>query len=137
MSTSSAPSTASRPTRIAYIHQYFTTRDIPGGTRSFEFATPFIFEVRDLWPEMPIEIGALRNPVARRLAVWLARTAFRSSSHVVASSPGMAGGVQAAAAAQRLAGEQFSRDDHFARFEHALLGDVNREPAHSSVAGTR
>jgi len=33
-----------------------------------------VFEVRDLWPELPIAMGALRNPilrwVARRLELW-------------------------------------------------------------------
>lgn len=26
---------------------------------------PMVFEVRDLWPEMPIAVGALRNPMLR------------------------------------------------------------------------
>jgi glycosyltransferase involved in cell wall biosynthesis len=55
----------------------------------------FVFEVRDLWPELPIEIGALRNPLARRLAFALARTAYRNASNVIALSPGMAAGVAA------------------------------------------
>jgi glycosyltransferase involved in cell wall biosynthesis len=178
--------------RIAYIHQYYTTPDMPGGTRSYEMArrlarrghevhvittdtwaeqasmswsqhvdadgvhihqmpvpykngmsfqqrirafaqfaltagiraarvkpdivfassTPltvavpglmaarlrrarFVFEVRDLWPELPIEVGALRNPVAKRLAFALARAAYRNADHVVALSEGMADGVVA------------------------------------------
>jgi glycosyltransferase involved in cell wall biosynthesis len=55
----------------------------------------FVFEVRDLWPEVPIEIGALTHPVARRLAFALARIAYRNASHVIALSPGMADGVAA------------------------------------------
>ena len=27
---------------------------------------PLVFEVRDLWPEAPIQMGALRNPALRR-----------------------------------------------------------------------
>ena len=29
---------------------------------------PMVFEVRDLWPELPIAIGALKNPLAKFLA---------------------------------------------------------------------
>ena len=68
---------------------------VPGVIASRLRRARFVFEVRDLWPELPIEIGALRNPVARRLAFALARTAYRHSSQVIALSPGMADGVAA------------------------------------------
>ena len=29
---------------------------------------PMVFEVRDLWPELPIAMGALKNPISRFLA---------------------------------------------------------------------
>ncbi len=57
---------------------------------------PLVFEVRDLWPRAPIEMGALRNPVARRLAEAMERRAYKAAAHVVALSPGMADGVAAA-----------------------------------------
>ncbi|MCO7193201.1 glycosyltransferase family 4 protein [Pseudonocardia sp. McavD-2-B] len=53
----------------------------------------FVFEIRDLWPELPIAIGALGNPVTRRAAWVMARTAYRRADHVVALSPGMADGA--------------------------------------------
>ena len=48
-----------------------------------------VFEVRDLWPAVPIAMGVLRNPLARAAALWLERFAYRSSQHVVALAPGM------------------------------------------------
>ena len=51
---------------------------------------PLVFEVRDLWPRAPIEMGALRNPAARRVARALERAAYRAAAHVVALSPGIA-----------------------------------------------
>jgi glycosyltransferase involved in cell wall biosynthesis len=57
---------------------------------------PMVFEVRDLWPEVPIAIGALRNPAAIAAATWLERVAYRNAAHVVALSPGMRDGVVAA-----------------------------------------
>lgn len=56
---------------------------------------PMIFEVRDLWPEMPIAMGALKNPLFRIAARWLERWAYRNSAAVVALSPGMKDGVVA------------------------------------------
>jgi glycosyltransferase involved in cell wall biosynthesis len=50
---------------------------------------PMVFEVRDLWPAVPIAIGALRNPVAIVAARWLEKFAYRNASHVVALAPGM------------------------------------------------
>jgi glycosyltransferase involved in cell wall biosynthesis len=49
--------------------------------------------VRDLWPELPIAVGALKNPLLRLAARWLERFAYSQSARVVALSPGMAAGV--------------------------------------------
>ena len=54
---------------------------------------PMVFEVRDLWPELPIAIGALANPASRALARRLERFSYARASRVVALSPGMAEGV--------------------------------------------
>src|SRR4051794_14802797 len=68
---------------------------VPGVVAARLRRVPFVFEVRDLWPEVPIEMGALRNPIARRLAGGLANFAYRNATEVVALSPGMAAGVTA------------------------------------------
>ncbi len=54
---------------------------------------PMVFEVRDLWPRLPIAIGALKNPVAKQLALLLEWVAYHAATHVVALSPGMKEGV--------------------------------------------
>lgn len=56
---------------------------------------PLVFEVRDLWPELPIAIGALSNPLLKFAARALERLAYRSSTQIVALSPGMKDGVLA------------------------------------------
>ncbi|MEH1166208.1 glycosyltransferase family 4 protein [Micromonospora sp. CPCC 205539] len=56
---------------------------------------PMVLEVRDLWPEVPIALGALRSPLLRRAATTLEVWAYRNAAHVVALSPGMAAGVRA------------------------------------------
>lgn len=54
---------------------------------------PMVFEVRDLWPEMPIAIGALKNPLLKFAAKKLERWAYFNSEAIVALSPGMKDGV--------------------------------------------
>jgi len=56
---------------------------------------PMVFEVRDLWPELPIAIGALKNPLLKFIAKLLERLAYKNSEAVVALSPGMSKGVVA------------------------------------------
>lgn len=54
---------------------------------------PMVFEVRDLWPELPIAMGALRNPLARFFANRLELYAYKNATSIVALSPGMKDGV--------------------------------------------
>ncbi|HKP93278.1 MAG TPA: glycosyltransferase family 4 protein, partial [Chthoniobacterales bacterium] len=54
-----------------------------------------VFEVRDLWPEAPVQLGALRNPMLIRIARWFERLIYRNSAHIIALSPGMREGVVA------------------------------------------
>lgn len=107
---------------------------VPGLVATRRRRTRFVFEVRDLWPEVPIEMGALRNPLARRLAGWLAEAAYRRADSVIALSPGMADGVaRHGYPAERIAVVPNAADlDLFAprpqevaafRREHEWLGD--------------
>ena len=66
---------------------------LPGVYAAWRLRVPLVFEVRDLWPEIPIALGVLRNPVLKWAARWLERFAYRHSSRVVALSPGMAEGI--------------------------------------------
>jgi len=66
---------------------------LPGILGKYCHKKPMVFEVRDLWPELPIAIGALRNPLLKRIAKWLEQTAYKHSSHIVALSPGMKDGI--------------------------------------------
>lgn len=54
---------------------------------------PMVFEVRDLWPEVPIAMGILKKPYQKKLAKILENWAYNNSAHVVALSPGMKEGV--------------------------------------------
>ncbi|MEJ7715153.1 MAG: glycosyltransferase [Thermoleophilaceae bacterium] len=69
---------------------------VPGLLAARRHRAPLVFEVRDLWPRAPIEMGALPNPVAQALARGMEKAAYRGAAHVVALSPGMREGVVAA-----------------------------------------
>lgn len=54
---------------------------------------PFVFEVRDLWPEVPIQMGGLNNSILQYLARLFEKTIYQNASKVISLSPGMEEGV--------------------------------------------
>ena len=66
---------------------------LAGAALARHFRVPFVFEVRDLWPEGLVDLGVLKNP----LAIWwlrrMARKIYRAADHIVALSPGMKEGI--------------------------------------------
>ena len=69
---------------------------LPAIAAARRWRVPLVFEVRDLWPEAPIQMGALSSPTAQRVARWLERTVYSAATEIVALSPGMRDGVVAA-----------------------------------------
>jgi glycosyltransferase involved in cell wall biosynthesis len=55
--------------------------------------TPYVFEVRDLWPEVPIQMGALKNSLIKKAAILFEKTIYNNATHIIALSPGMKSGV--------------------------------------------
>lgn len=53
----------------------------------------FVFEVRDLWPEVPIQMGAIKNSWTIKITRLLEKTIYKNAAHVIALSPGMQDGV--------------------------------------------
>ena len=49
----------------------------------------YILEIRDLWPEMPISLGVLKNKILIKLALFLEKTGYENSTRLVSLSPGM------------------------------------------------
>ncbi len=66
---------------------------LPGAFAAWRSRAPMVFEVRDLWPDVPIAMGILRHPALIWAARRLERFAYRNAASVIASSPGMASGV--------------------------------------------
>jgi glycosyltransferase involved in cell wall biosynthesis len=69
------------------------TAGIPGIVASFLRRKPFVFEARDLWPELPREMGVITNPVvlgAMSILEWLS---YHSSTGCIGLSPGIVQGI--------------------------------------------
>jgi glycosyltransferase involved in cell wall biosynthesis len=54
---------------------------------------PMVFEVRDLWPSVPIALNIIKNPLLRYLANFLERFAYQNSNSIVTLSPTMKKGI--------------------------------------------
>lgn len=53
----------------------------------------FVFEVRDLWPELPKAMGVITNPLILFLMSCLEWTAYHSANHLIGLSPGIVDGI--------------------------------------------
>jgi glycosyltransferase involved in cell wall biosynthesis len=63
---------------------------IPGSYAALRNRVPMVFEVRDVWPEVAIAMGALRNPFLQHASLALEAWAYRTSDSIIALSPEMA-----------------------------------------------
>ena len=72
------------------------TAVIPGLAAKWLRGKPFVFEVRDLWPELPRALG-LRNPFVLGGMSLLEFLGYRSADACVGLSPGIVEGIRARA----------------------------------------
>jgi glycosyltransferase involved in cell wall biosynthesis len=70
------------------------TASIPGIVARWLRNKPFIFEVRDLWPELPKAMGVITNPFILGLMSMLEWVSYHSAHHVIALSPGIVKGIE-------------------------------------------
>ncbi|MBN2019149.1 MAG: glycosyltransferase family 4 protein [Sedimentisphaerales bacterium] len=83
-----------RNIEIVYATSTPLTIGIPAMLLKWGKRIPFVFEVRDQWPEVPIEMGIIKNHLLIKSLFWLEKTIYKKSSAIVALSPGMALGVR-------------------------------------------
>ncbi|MAZ21147.1 glycosyltransferase family 4 protein [Roseovarius sp.] len=71
------------------------TAGIPGIFARWFRRKPFVFEVRDLWPELPKAMGVITNPLVLWLMAVLEWSSYRSANRLVGLSPGIVDGIAA------------------------------------------
>ena len=54
---------------------------------------PYIFEVRDLWPEAPIQFGIIKSPLLKFLSLKLEKLIYKNAHRIIALSPGIEKGI--------------------------------------------
>ncbi|MEN6574794.1 MAG: glycosyltransferase family 4 protein [Phycisphaerales bacterium] len=81
------------PPNVVFATHTPLTVGLAGAALGRHFGVPFVFEVRDLWPQALVNVGALRNPVVIQLMKWTARHIYRAADHIIALSPGMKQGI--------------------------------------------
>jgi glycosyltransferase involved in cell wall biosynthesis len=61
---------------------------IPGLLRNKVRNTPFVFEIRDLWPLGGIVVGKIRNPLIKIMLLWFEKYTYKKAKAIVTCSIG-------------------------------------------------
>lgn len=93
---------AYRSVKLALTHQYdlvFATTTpltaaIPGIFARWFKRKHFVFEVRDLWPELPKAMGVIKNPIILAGLGVLEWLAYKSAHGHIGLSPGIVSGIE-------------------------------------------
>lgn len=72
------------PITVAWIAQWIKWRK----------KIPYVFEVGDLWPDAPIQLGFVQNYLLRQLLFSMERSAYQNARSIVALSPAIQAGIQ-------------------------------------------
>lgn len=65
------------------------TIGIPALIKKWFSNTPYVFEVRDVWPEAVIAIGAIKNKWMQKILYWLEKLIYKNASAIVPLSTDM------------------------------------------------
>ncbi|MCA9243397.1 MAG: glycosyltransferase family 4 protein [Phycisphaerales bacterium] len=69
------------------------TVGIPAMRASKRLKVPFVFEVRDLWPELAVALEVVKSKTLIAGARWLERKTYFSARRIIALAPGMKEGI--------------------------------------------
>lgn len=69
------------------------TVGVPGSLLAKRFGVPFVFELRDLWPEAAVAAGVIRSPAWEARTRRLATALYKRSDHLIAVTEGIRDGI--------------------------------------------
>ena len=82
-----------KPADVIFASSTPLTAGIPGVFARWVFRKTFVFEVRDLWLELPKKMGVIKNPIILNLLSLLEWITYHSAHRIIALSPGMLNGI--------------------------------------------
>jgi glycosyltransferase involved in cell wall biosynthesis len=59
------------------------TAGLTGWLIAWRYQKPLVLEIRDLWPDAPVQMGYLQNPLLTKLGYWLERFLYYQATHIV------------------------------------------------------
>ncbi len=84
------------PTDLVFASSTPLTAGIPGIAARWLRRKTFVFEVRDLWPELPKAMGVINNPILLWLMSILEWISYKSANRLIGLSPGIVNGIVSA-----------------------------------------
>ena len=87
---------------LLYVTSTPLTTGLLGLWAKKNLAIPYIFEVRDLWPQAPIEVGAIKNSILKRNLFSLEKKIYGQALSLVALSHGIADHLRKVAPQQQI-----------------------------------
>ncbi len=85
----SAARAATTRADLVYATSTPLTIALPGAWASARLDAPMVFELRDLWPDVPVSMGVISNPLLIAAARRLERFAYKRAAAVVVLTPTM------------------------------------------------
>lgn len=73
---------------LCYVSSTPLTTGLAAIYLKWRYKIPYYFEVRDLWPEAPVQLKVIRNKALKRLLYWLEKNIYQKAKAIVALSPG-------------------------------------------------
>lgn len=67
---------------------------VPALVRKWIKGTPFVFEVRDVWPEVPVKMGIIKNRTLIKLLYWFEKVVYKNAFAIVPLSVGMESNIE-------------------------------------------
>lgn len=86
--------TVTRDADLVFASSTPLTVSLPALAARYLRGTPYVFEVRDLWPDLPIEMGVLRNPALRPVLLLWEKVVYLGAWRLVALAPGIQQGIE-------------------------------------------
>lgn len=90
---SSLESLKNKDVDLIFVTSTPLTIAIPGLVINFVRHTPFVFEVRDLWPDVPVKLGIIKNRFVVKFLYWFEKLVYKKATKIVALSPGIRDGI--------------------------------------------